>query len=1069
MKGKLMRVLGKYRFSPHVGVGKSLFLWFMVISLIPLGTISYYYYINAYKGMTTILERSLVSASNLRVENVNKYFNSLSGNMETESLDPSRINAFKEAERYYVNKGLKAGDIMTKETDAFDYLDKHYSRILKVHNLDNVYYLNLAGDVVYTLNKDLFTYSNIYSGVYADKKFVRTARLASETGRTLFSDLEWYFNQDSAVYGFFCKNVLDKGNRIGMLVYKTSTEKLDEILMDDAGMGQTGLAYLIGQDLKLRSASRFELPNDILTKELRHKKALEWVNTYEYQHIRLREGIDNAPMEIISTYEGFNGNWVYGIVRDVRSLKKLGVNWGLIEELGHDEVFAYPRSLSEMSKIFMIVTVIVVFIVSLLVTNRFVAPIKKLSAWAKEVAEGKLVSRNIRAPKDEVGEMKDTFNKLVENIRAVSEIAQMIAKGDYSQKVAVRSEDDVLAQSINQVVTSFRGVVTQANTIANGDYSTNITPRSDRDTLGIALSNMTSKLRDSSRELKEQYWLKSGLGKLSTTMSGKTELDVLSDDLMDTLVEYLDAQTGALYLKDKEGDLVLRTKVAMYDVTGSFDRFKMGEGVVGFVAQSGKMKEIKASSEGLPTINDGITNQTPSHVLVAPVVYEAELIGVVLIGNKGYFNDVQKDLFEQSLDPIAVAINAALANTRLKELFGETQEQKEQLQVQQEELRQTNEELEEQTRALKHSEEKLQNQKEELSVIKKKDIMLHFPYHHFTHLIDLLREAAIDPKVKVIKMTLYRVASNSSIMKALINAAKNGKQVTAILELQARFDEEANMYWSQKLADAGVKVIFGVPGLKVHSKLLLIERKEEKSMVTLAGVGTGNFNESSARTFCDNLLLTTQKEIATDVKNIFEFFYRNYKVSTFKQLIVAPFYLRSKVTKLIKDEIKNAKEGKYAEIYLKLNNLSDRDVIDLLYVAFKAGVVLKINVRGMFTMIPNPENLDKGIECIGIIDRYLEHSRIFYFHADGEKKVYISSADMMERNLDRRTEVICPILDKDLKEELITMIDLQWKDNISTRTLDNELHNKYRNTGSKTDIRSQHEFYKYLKEKSEKR
>lgn len=355
-----------------------------------------------------------------------------------------------------------------------------------------------------------------------------------------------------------------------------------------------------------------------------------------------------------------------------------------------------------------------------------------------------------------------------------------------------------------------------------------------------------------------------------------------------------------------------------------------------------------------------------------------------------------------------------------------------------------------------------------LSVVRHQDILLHFPYQPFDHVIDLLREAAIDPKVREIQMTIYRVASQSAIMKALMSAARNGKTVTVVVEIRARFDEKSNLKWSDALTDAGVRVIFGVPGLKVHSKMILISRKEEGELKHYAAFGTGNFNESSAHIFSDHLLLTSNKYLVTEAISLFEFFYKNYQISRFTSLMVAPFNLRTRLTRMINQEIRNARNGKRAEIYMKVNNFSDPKIIFKLYEAQKAGVDVKINVRGMFSMLADVPSLGAKMDCIGIIDRYLEHSRVYYFYNNGEEKLYISSGDIMERNLDRRVEVAIPIYDQKLRDEIKTMLDYQWRDNVSARLLDNELTNQYRVTEEQEAFQSQYQFYEYLKKRTKK-
>jgi polyphosphate kinase len=349
-----------------------------------------------------------------------------------------------------------------------------------------------------------------------------------------------------------------------------------------------------------------------------------------------------------------------------------------------------------------------------------------------------------------------------------------------------------------------------------------------------------------------------------------------------------------------------------------------------------------------------------------------------------------------------------------------------------------------------------------LSAIKKKDIMLFFPYHPFDHFIDLLREASIDPNVTSIDITLYRLARNSSVINALLNAVRNGKKVTTVVELQARFDEEANILWGNRLREEGVKVIYGVPGLKVHSKLCLISKVKNDINERFAAVGTGNFNEDTAKLYTDHLLLTTDKKITNEVYKAFNFFNANYKKDNYYHLILSPFFLRNKILQLIENEIKNAKAGKKAFIYLKLNNLTDVEVIDNLYRASAAGVNIRLIIRGMMSLVPGQKEISENIKAIGIVDRFLEHSRFMIFCNDGNEEYFISSADLMTRNLDHRIEVTCPVLDKTIKSEMKEIFDLLWKDNVKARKIDASLSNEFVKPG-KRPLQSQLEVYNYIR------
>lgn len=362
---------------------------------------------------------------------------------------------------------------------------------------------------------------------------------------------------------------------------------------------------------------------------------------------------------------------------------------------------------------------------------------------------------------------------------------------------------------------------------------------------------------------------------------------------------------------------------------------------------------------------------------------------------------------------------------------------------------------------LKHPD--LKDQSSIIKVIKKKDVLLTYPYQSFDHIIDFLREASIDPKVQSIKITLYRVAKNSSIVQALINALKNGKEVTAVIELQARFDEEANIYWSDKLKEEGASVIYGVPGLKVHSKLFLITRKESGTLNQYAHIGTGNFNGDTAKVYTDHTLLTSNRHITEEVERVFNFYSDNFKGAAYKHLLVSPFYMRKRLVQLINKEIQHAKANKPASIILKLNNLVDADMIRKLYEASSEGVQVKLMVRGICSLVAGIKGLSENIEAISIVDKYLEHTRVFIFHNNGDEKYFISSADWMTRNLDHRSEVAVPIYDQNIQKELRNIIDALWMDNTKARILGSKQNNEYRKSNGKTEIRAQEKIFNILK------
>lgn len=355
-----------------------------------------------------------------------------------------------------------------------------------------------------------------------------------------------------------------------------------------------------------------------------------------------------------------------------------------------------------------------------------------------------------------------------------------------------------------------------------------------------------------------------------------------------------------------------------------------------------------------------------------------------------------------------------------------------------------------------------------LEKISKKDYLLHAPYQSFSYLTKFLREAALDPKVTSIKITLYRLAKNSQVISSLINAAKNGKKVTVQIELQARFDEASNISYAEQMQTEGINLIFGIKGLKVHSKICVIERVEKDKIKRYGFISTGNFNEQTAKIYTDVTLFTSHQQILKDISKIFEFFDINYRLHRYKHLIVSPHYTRSRMYKLIEKEIVNALAGKKAYIKLKMNSLSDFEIIDKLYEASNAGVKIQLEVRGICSLIPGVPGMSENIQAISIVDNYLEHSRIYIFGNDGDPEVYISSADFMTRNLDGRVEVTCPIYDPEIKKELINIFDLGWKGNVKARYHSEKLDNKYRIRKEKEPIfRAQLETYRYYQNKVE--
>ena len=342
-----------------------------------------------------------------------------------------------------------------------------------------------------------------------------------------------------------------------------------------------------------------------------------------------------------------------------------------------------------------------------------------------------------------------------------------------------------------------------------------------------------------------------------------------------------------------------------------------------------------------------------------------------------------------------------------------------------------------------------------------RDYLQYVPYHTYAYTVNFLKEAALDPKVTDIKITVYRLAKNSQIAAALINAAKNGKKVTVQIELQARFDERANIKYANIFKEEGIRLIFGVPGLKVHSKICVVEREESPGQIRRYGfVSTGNFNEKTARIYTDYTLFTAHDEILRELVKVFDFFETSYKITKYRHLIVSPHYTKNAFIRLIDNEIAHALAGRKASIKLKMNSLTSYKMVDKLYEASRAGVKVQMIVRGICCLVPGVKGMSENIEAISVVDKFLEHPRLFIFGNGGEPRIYISSADWMTRNLDNRVEVGCPIYDPDIKQELLETFEISWRDNVKARVFSAKQDNAYRKNDD-PELRSQFVTYSY--------
>ena len=706
----------------NIGVGKSLFIWFLAISFVPLAAVSFINFLTAYQGLTIVAEKSLNASSQLRLKYIYTFFNEASDFLE---INISSVQKKRQFEKL-------VADFRKSHTDARTFVkSKQWKELtkplypeivpsLKLQGFYDFLFIDTHGNILFSTKRESDLGLNIFQGSMRETRLARTVKNSIEQGKMLFSDLERYAPSMGIISGFFVQPVTGShGKTIGVFALQITMKTINSMIQQEAGYGKTGQAYLIGSDLYLRSSTRFGDESEILRKKIINKKTLEWKDFLQHRDDKAYLKANELDQERVTTYDATGkGYYVLGIYRNLYQLEKYGVHWALIEEISHQEAFAFARRLSDIAKISFIITILVVILISILVTRWFVNPIKLLSSWGKEISTGKLTQKDIKAPKNEIGEMKDTFNQLVAALRTYSDIAQLVAKGDFSRQVEERSTDDVLAQSINKMVASFRKVVEQANQIANGDYNTLIKPRSENDALGKALYKMTETLRRNAEKFRNEDWLKTGLNRLDGVLKGKDNIHDLSEAIIRFFATYLEAQVGLIYLYDEEsGDLKLSGTYAVSAKDKHIRKvFKPGEGVVGEVFRDKQRLLVSGDRPDLPLIDLGLEAKSPNMLAVVPFSFENQVVGVMEIGSVKKFTELQLNFLDLAVQDLALAVITLNSHLKVRKLLEQTQEQAKILEVQQEELRQANEELQEQTEALKRSEENLQTQQEELKV-----------------------------------------------------------------------------------------------------------------------------------------------------------------------------------------------------------------------------------------------------------------------------------------------------------------------------------------------------------------
>lgn len=726
------------------GIGRTLFLWFLAISIVPMAVVSLVSYRNARRNLRNEAVKSLSSTIRLKEKYVQAYFLEKLNDLRLQSDLSPNISFLQELRQAYLESGTGADRfVKTIEWARLSVANSGDLRnFLQIYGYYDVFLIDADGNILFTVMGEDDLGTNIFRGRYADTKFGSACRKAFETGRPVFSDMELYTPSNNAFAMFMVQVMVDEeGDKIGLMGFQVPINPIDEIIQDYTGLGETGETYLVGDDLFMRSNSRFSEKNTALRQKIDTEATRKWLRQEEKAYspvieeetkespilrqklLKLRETRAHKKIqgrqiteEDASVYTGYRGENVLGIFWNLEELEKLGLHWGLIAEISEGEAFGPAKRLLRISIAIISLTIVLIVILALGVTNRIVHPIIKITNWSRRVASGTLSQEKINAPGNEIGELNDSFRKVVDSFQAVTDVCENIAVGDFSRSVELRSENDLLGRSVNQMAENLRAVVRQAKSVAKGDYSAEIIPKSEKDELGTALVEMTSQLSSVTGENERQNWFKTGETELNKHMRGVQSVEDLGRNVITFLAKYINARIGAFYTITDEYLLKMTASYTYRKRKGFADEFNFGEGLVGQAASENKSILITEVPDGYMRVDSGLGNSTPGSIVVVPFTFWGKVTGVIELGTFGRFEDLHIEFLENVAASIGIAVNTSISTTRTEKLLEKTRGQAEQLQVQQEELRQTNEELEEHTRALKDSEQRLQQQQEELRV-----------------------------------------------------------------------------------------------------------------------------------------------------------------------------------------------------------------------------------------------------------------------------------------------------------------------------------------------------------------
>ena len=711
MKEKSGRKTRQYM-SPGKSLRTRLLLWFLAVSALPL-------FIILVIGLPTaniVSENSAIKSLDFsfgqEFKQVDRYFREMIIRSRQQAVTDLSLKLIGDLQAGVKNAKVASGSVPGQDHEKTPerYADR-FRKIAKESGFSEMMVIKPGGEVVFSLGGSRLTGSNISlptsnNPILGD--VFRKARAGRETRISVIG-----IPREEKELCFYIVNPVTDGDSIfGYAAVKVQADSLCGMLANVNDLGATAVAFLVSSDLKIVATSDPEKRAFSLMKSIENTdigiQAAATINSHKVS------GQDDRR---IMKFKEPSGNPVYGLVLPVESLQRYGQNLVLVQEIGKEEAIGGIGGVILLVATLVSGFMVLVFILSFIISRRIIKPINLLSEWAERVATGDLSYADIKHSEDEIGKLNTSFLSVVNSFREISDVSAAMAVGDFEKKVAERGPKDLLGKSVNEMLESFKTVINQATLISEGDYNSEVNPRGEKDSLGLALQVMTRTLRENSEEMNRQDWLKSGMAELSMKLSGDQSIQDLTHEMIRFIVKHLEGQMGLIYLFDEGEALTLAATYAFHDRKGNFSRLKLGEGLVGQAALEKEIIVFRDITGNAPTLNFGVDEKIPSNFIIAPLVFEKQLIGVFQVGKLEPFTDMQRKFVEQLLEPASIALNTSTSRSKVKHLLEQTQQQAERLQVQQEELRQTNEELEEQTKALRSSEEALQAQQEELRVI----------------------------------------------------------------------------------------------------------------------------------------------------------------------------------------------------------------------------------------------------------------------------------------------------------------------------------------------------------------